>query len=170
MMTAPLTNGFAFIVNRDPLPSPYLVHMSRMSKTTKKNLDFFQPDVVYLPETMNSILKLLLHNNELFNLHCKVLKETMLEVITSNNDEALGSSDLLQTLGVKSVAKQEISRVFDRLPLTRCNKHKFNQIMSNWRALQMKRLRNKHYLPCTFISDVQRFKIELKFIIKQLKM
>jgi hypothetical protein len=143
-MTAPLTNGFAFIVDWHPLPSPYLVHMSRMWKTTKKNLDFFQPNVVYLPETMNYILKLLIHNDELFNLHRKVLEETMFEVITSNNDEALGSSDLLQTLGVESMAKQEISRVFDRLPLTCCNEHKFNQIMSNWRALPMKRLRKEH--------------------------
>jgi hypothetical protein len=141
-MTAPQTNDLAFILNRHPLPSPYLVHMSRI----KKNLDFFQPNVVYLPETMNFILKPLLHNDELFTLHRKVLKETMLEVITSNNDEALGSSGLLQTLGVKSVAKQEISRVFDRLPLTCCNEHKFNQIMSNWRALPKKWLQN-----CTFI-------------------
>jgi hypothetical protein len=93
---------------------------------------------------MNYILKLLIHNDELFNLHRKVLEETMFEVITSNNDEALGSSDLLQTLGVESMAKQEISRVFDRLPLTCCNEHKFNQIMSNWRALPMKRLRKEH--------------------------
>ena len=90
-MTAPLTNAFAFIVDRHPLPSPYLVHMSRMSKTTKKNLDFFKPNVVYLPQTMNFILKPLLHNNELFNLHRQVLKEAMLEVMTSNNYEALNS-------------------------------------------------------------------------------
>jgi hypothetical protein len=64
-MTAPLTSGFAFIADRHPLPSPYLVHMSRMSKTTKKNLDFFQPDVVYLPQKMNFILKPLLHNDEI---------------------------------------------------------------------------------------------------------
>jgi hypothetical protein len=124
-MKAPLTNAFAFIVDRHPLPSPYLVHMSRMSKTTKKNLDFFQPNVIYLPQTMNFILKPLLYNAGLFNLHCKVLKETMLEVITSNNNETLGSRDILQTIGVESVAKQEISRVFDRFPLTRCNELRF---------------------------------------------
>jgi hypothetical protein len=34
----------------------------------------FQPsNAVYLPETMNFILKPLLHNDELFNLHRKVL-------------------------------------------------------------------------------------------------
>jgi hypothetical protein len=67
------------------------------------------PNVVYLLRTMNFILKPQLHNDEVFNLHRKVLKETMLEVVTSNNDEALGSSDILQTLCVESVAKQEIS-------------------------------------------------------------
>ena len=112
-MTAPLTNDFAFIVDRHPLPSPYLVHLSRMSKTMQKNLAFFQPNVVYLPQTMNFILKPLLHNAELFNLHRKVLKETMLELVTSNNDETLGSSDIIQTIGVECVAKQESSRVYD---------------------------------------------------------
>jgi hypothetical protein len=169
-MTAPSSHSFAFIIDRHPLPSPYLVHMSRMSRTTKKNLDFFKPNVIYLPRTMNFILKPLLHNDELFNLHRQVLKETMLEVMTSNNDEALSSSAVLQTLGAESVAKQEISRVLDTVPFTRRNERQFNKIMSNWRKVRMKRLRNEHYLPSTFIADVQRSKIELKFVIKQLKL
>jgi hypothetical protein len=106
----------------------------------EESVFFFQPHVVSLPQTMNFILKPLLHNAKLFRLYRKVLKETMLKVITSsnNNNKALASSDILQTLVVKYVAKEEISRVFDRLPLTCRNKHKFNQIMSNGRALQMK--------------------------------
>jgi hypothetical protein len=167
-MTEASSHGFAFIIDRHPLPNPYLVHMSRMSKTTKKNLDFFQPNVMYLPRAMNFILKPLLHNEELFNLHRQVLKETMLEVMKSNNDEALSSSAMLQTLGVESVAKQEISRFLDT-PLTRRNENKFNKIMSNWRKLRMKRIRNEHYLPSSFTADVQRSKIELKFVIKQLR-
>jgi hypothetical protein len=124
-----------------PIAKPPTLFICRGCRRPPRRISiFFQPNVVYQPETMNFILKPLPHNDELFNLHRKVLKETMSEVITSNNDEALGSSDLLQTLGVESVAKQEISRVFDRFPLTRCNEHKFNQTMSHWRALQMKRL------------------------------
>jgi hypothetical protein len=93
----------------------------------------------------------------------------MLEVVPTNNNEALRRSAMLQTLGVDSVAKQEISRVFHAVPLTRRNEHKFNKIMSNWRKLRMKRIRNEHYSTSTFIEDVQRSKIELKFVIKQLK-
>jgi hypothetical protein len=149
-----------------PTPCSYVADV----EDHQEESGFFQPNAVYLSQRIHFILKPLLHNDKLFNLHRKVYKETMLEVITSNNDKALGSSNILQTLGVESVAKQEVSSVFDRLPLTRCNGHKFNQIISNWRALQMKQLQNEHYLPRTFISDVQRSKIEFKFVIKQLKM
>ncbi len=150
-----------------PLPCSYFADVEDHQEESRF---FFKPNVVYLPETMNFILKPLLHNNELFNLHRQVLKEAMLEVTTSNNDETLYSSANLQTLGVESVAKQEISRILASLRLTRRNQHKFNEIMSSWRKLRMKRLRNEHYLPSTFIADVQRSKAELKFVIKQLKM
>jgi hypothetical protein len=100
----------------------------------------------------------------------------MLEAITSNDKDVLGSSTILQTLAVESVAKQEISRVLfgtgestTRAPLTRRNEHKFNKIVSNWRKLRMKRLSDEHYLSNTFISDVKRSKIELKFIMRQAK-
>ena len=125
---------------------------------------------------MDFILKPLLHNEELFNFHRQVLKESMLEAITSKDKDVLESSTILQTLAVESVAKQEISRVLfgtgesnSRAPLTRRNEHKFNKIMSSWRELRMKRLSDEHYLSNTFICDVKRSKIELKFIMKQEK-
>jgi hypothetical protein len=172
MAEPPKSNDFAFIVNRHPFPNPYLVHMSRMSKTRKETLDYFEPNVIYTPRSMDFILKSLLHNEELFNFHRQVVKESMLEAITSNDKNVLESSTILQTLAVESVAKQETSRVLFgtvRAPLTRHNEHKFNRIMSKWRELRMKRLSDEHYLSNTFISDVKRSKIELKFIMKQEK-
>ncbi len=172
MAEPPKSNDFAFIVNCHPFPNPYLVHMSRMSKTRKETLDYFKPNVIYTPRSMDFILKPLLHNEELFNFHRQVVKESMLEAITSNDKNVLESSTILQTLAVESVAKQETSRVLFgtvRAPLTRHNEHKFNRIMSKWRELRMKRLSDEHYLSNTFISDVKRSKIELKFIMKQEK-
>jgi hypothetical protein len=128
---------------------------------------------------MDFILKPLLHNEELFHFHHQVLKESMLEAITSNDKDVLGSNTILQTLAVKSVAKQEISRFLFRTgestnralpPLTCRNERKFNEIMSNWRELRLKRLSDEHYLSNAFISDVKRSKIELKFIMKQAKL
>jgi hypothetical protein len=172
-MAEPLkSNDFTFIVNWQPFPNPYLVHLSRMSKTRKENLDYFKPNVIYTPRSMDFILKPLLHNEELFNFHRQVLKESMLEAITSNDKNVLESSNILQTLAVESVAKQEASRVLfgtGRAPLTRRNEHTLNNIMSKWREVRMKRLSDEHYLSNTFISDVKRSKIELKFIMKQEK-
>jgi hypothetical protein len=155
-----------------PLPGTYVSYV----EDHQEDCRFFKPNVIYLPRTMNFILKPLLHNEEIFNLHRQVLKEALLEVIKSENDEALSSSSILQTLCVESVAKQEVSRVLDagshnntRVPLTRRSNHKFNRIMSTWRKLRFKRVRNEHYLPNKFIADVQRSKLELKFVIKQLK-
>ncbi len=163
MATPPKSNDFAFIVNRHPFTHPYLVHMSRMSKTRKETLDCFKPNVIYTPRSMDFILKPLLHDEELFNFHRQVLKESMLEAITSNDKDVLGSSTILQTLAVESVVKQEMSRVLfgagestsSRPPLTRRDEHKFNKIMSNWRELQMKRLSDEHHLTNAFISDVK---------------
>ena len=172
MATPPESNNFAFIVNRHPFPNPYLVHMSRMSKTKMETLDYFKPNVIFTPRLMDFILKPLLHNEELFKLHRQVVKEAMLEAITSNDKDVLESRTILQTLAVESVAKQETARVLfgtDEKPLTRRNEHQLKKILSNWRELRMKRLSDEHYLSNTFVSDVKRSKIELKFIIKQEK-
>jgi hypothetical protein len=61
-----------------PIPCAYVADV----EDHQDEFEFFKPNVVYLPRTMNFILKPLLQNNKLFNLHRKVLKETMLEVIT----------------------------------------------------------------------------------------
>jgi hypothetical protein len=71
MAATPKSNDFAFIVNRHPFPNPYLVHISRMSKTRTETLDYFKPNVIYTPRSMDFILKPLLHHEELFNFHCQ---------------------------------------------------------------------------------------------------
>jgi hypothetical protein len=65
----PKINDFAFIVNRHPFPNPHVVHVSRVSKTRKENLDCFKPNVICTPQSMDFILKPLLHNEESFNFH-----------------------------------------------------------------------------------------------------
>jgi hypothetical protein len=88
MATPPKSNDFAFIVNRRPFPKPHLVHMSHMSRTRRETLDCFEPNVIHATLSMDFILKPLLHNEELFNFQRQVIKESMLEAITSNDKES----------------------------------------------------------------------------------
>jgi hypothetical protein len=60
---------------------------------------------------MNFIFKSILDNGRLFKIHHQVIKETMLAAIESNDEEALESVAILQTLGVESIVKQEILMV-----------------------------------------------------------
>ena len=48
-MAAPTkSNDFVFVVNRHPLTNPCLVHLSRVSKTGKENLDCFESNVIWI--------------------------------------------------------------------------------------------------------------------------
>jgi hypothetical protein len=175
-MTAPSSRDFAFIVNEDAFPNPMLVEISRWTKTEKKNVDFYMPNVIYPPTNMKFILKSVLDHHELFQNHRQAIKEAMVEAITSKNEDALGSSSALQNLGVESIIKQEISKVLftthndsTGLVFTRRKEHLFNEMLLGCRNLRRKRLRDEHYLRNTFLSDVQRSKSELKYVRKKLK-
>jgi hypothetical protein len=174
---APLSNrDFAFIVNVDSFPSPYLVEMSRWKKIRKKNVNFYKPNVIFTPPKMNFIFKSILDNGPLFNIHLQGIKETMLEAIVSNNEDTLANGSILQTLGVESMVKQDIwSRLNSTgtgsttAPLTRRKGHLFDKTLSKWRELRTKRLRDEHHLHCSFLSDTKRSKSELKYVMKKFK-
>jgi hypothetical protein len=174
---APVSNrDFAFIVNVDSFPSPYLVEMSRRKKILKKNVNFYKPNVIFTPPKMNFIFKSILDNGRLFKIHHQVIKETMLAAIESIDEEALESVAILQTLGVESIVKQEILMVLNATPcgsgntitapLTRSKEHLFHETLSKWRKLRSKRLRDEQHLQCSFVSDTKRSKSELKHVMK----
>ena len=153
-----------------------LVEISRWTKTEKKNVDFYMPNVIYPPTKMKFILKSVLDTHELFQNHRQVVKEAMVAAILSKNKDALGSTSALQDLAVESIIKQEISKVLfttrtdsTRLVLTRRKGHLFNEMLLSCRQLRRKRLRDEHYLKNTFLSDIRRSKSELKYIRKKLK-
>jgi hypothetical protein len=159
----PLSNGnFAFIVNVESLPSPYLVEMSRRRRI-KKNTNFYKPNVVFAPPKLNFIFNSILDNGPLFKMHLQVIKETMLEAIESNNKETLANGSILQTLGVESLVKQDILIQLNATgtgsttaPLTCQKEHLFNVTLTKWRELRTKRLRDEHHLRCSFLSDTKR--------------
>jgi hypothetical protein len=72
----------------------------------------------------------------------KSSKKTMLEAIESNNEETLANGSILQTLGVKSLVKQDILIRLNATgtgsttaPLTRQKEHLFNVTLTKWQKL-----------------------------------
>ena len=176
IMAAISNRDFAFIVNVDSFPSPYLVEISRRKKIKKKNVNFFKPNAIFTPPAMNFIFKSIVDNRRLFKNHHQVIKEAMLEAIQCPNQEALASVGSLQTLGIESIVKQEISKVLNatgsatiRAPITRRKELLFNETLSKWRKVRRKRLIDEQHLHCSFISDMKRSKSELKYVIDKFK-
>jgi hypothetical protein len=102
----PLANrAFAFIVNVESFPSPYLVEMSQRKTIKKKDVNFYKPNAILKPPKMNFIFKSILDNGPLFKIHLQVIKETMLEAIERNNTDTLVSGFSIQTLSVESLVK-----------------------------------------------------------------
>ncbi len=71
-------------------------------------MNFYKPNAIFTPPKMNFIFKSILDNGPLFKIHLQVIKETMLEAIICNNEDTLANGSTLQTLGVKSMVKQDI--------------------------------------------------------------
>jgi hypothetical protein len=169
-------HDFAFIVNVESFPSPYLVEMSQRRRIKKKNVTFYKVNVVFAPPKMNFIVKSILDNGPLFKIHLEVIKETMLEAIESNKEETFANGSILQTIGVESLVKQDILIRLNATgtgstttPLTRQKEHLFNVTLTKWRELQTKRLRDEHHLHCSFLSDPKRSKSELNYVMRKFK-
>jgi hypothetical protein len=60
---------FAFIVNVNCLPDPFLVEISRRTKNERKTVEFYGPNVIYCPREMEPILQAILDDDELFRNH-----------------------------------------------------------------------------------------------------
>jgi hypothetical protein len=107
------------------------------------------------------------------NLHVELVSD---EAIESNNKETLANGSIIQTLGIESLVKQDILIRLNATgtgsttaPLTRQKEHLFNVTLTKWRELRTKRLRDEHHLHCSFLSDTNRSKSELNYVMRKLK-
>jgi hypothetical protein len=95
---------FAFIVNVNCLPDPFLVEISRRTKTERKTVEFYEPNVIYCPREMEPILQAILDDGELFRNHRQVVKQAMVSSIKSTSDPSCE----MQELAVTAIINSEI--------------------------------------------------------------
>lgn len=179
-MTLVSRRDYAFILNRHPFPNPFLVEISRRTKTQRKNVAFYLPDVVFCPQQMKSILEAILYDESLFKHHRQVVKVAMVEALTEHTTDGghLESASLV-TIAVEAIIKEEIWKFLHpdsndtrntctgtgSIPLaTRSQTNFIAKLMGDWRMLRTKRLKIEEYLRYSFAEDVQRSKSELAYV------
>ena len=159
-MACDSSRSFAFIVNREGLPNPFLVEISRRTKTLPKDVAFYEPSVYYCPPTMTVILWSILYNQELFEQHQWVVKAAMVSVLEEADGDVLDDEWKLQKIALEAIvvavaekqSTNEIARNRRIILLTCC-------------SLREKRLVDEAYLRPTFVEDIKRSLNELKYIV-----
>ena len=99
---------FAFIVNVNCLPDPFLVEISRRTKTERKTVEFYEPNVIYYPREMEPILQAILDDGELFRNHRQVFTQAMVSSIKSTSDLSNFKYSEMQELAVTAINHSEI--------------------------------------------------------------
>jgi hypothetical protein len=135
---------FAFIVNQVELPNPFLVKISRRTKTLPRHITYYEPCVFYCPSTMTIIL-----NSSLLHYHRSVVKQSMVTVLQEADLDIIGSGSQLRTIAVEAIVPVEASK-------TRNKRTRKQDLISECRKLRTKRVRDEAYLQATFLEDVNR--------------
>ena len=100
---------FAFIVNVNCLPDPFLVEISRRMGTERKTMELYEPNMLYCPREMEPILQAILDGDgELFKNHRQVVKQAMLSSIKSTPDLPNLKYSKMQELAVTAIINSEI--------------------------------------------------------------
>ena len=147
---------FAFIVNQVDLPNPFLVEISRRTKTLPRHVAYYEPCVFYCPPTMTIILKSTKTNRNLLLYHQSVVKQSMVTILQEGDLDIIESESQLQTIAVEAIVSVEAL-------MTRNKKTKQN-LISECRKLRAKRVRDEAYLQASFLEDVHRSLTELKYL------
>ncbi len=147
---------FAFIVNQVDLPNPFLVEISRRTKTLPRYVSYYESCVFYCPPTMTIILKSTKTNRNLLLYHQSVVKQSMVTILQEGDLDIIESESQLQTIAVEAIVSVEAL-------MTRNKKTKQN-LISECRKLRAKRVRDEAYLQASFLEDVHRSLTELKYL------
>ena len=165
---------FAFIVNVNCLPDPFLVEISRRTKTERKTVEFYEPNVIYYPREMEPILQAILDDGELFRNHRQVFKQAMVSSIKSTSDLSNFKYSEMQELAVTAINHSEILKHQKLLTLslesrTRSVASRTSKIKTKWKQLWLKRNNEESHLVPTFAENVKRSLRELSYVIDILK-
>ena len=94
---------YAFIYDTPNFPNPFLVHISRKTRTDLAMVQCYEPNVIYCPKQMNNILKSILYDLDIFKFRSLVKNE--LFFLLKEKDISQFSEAFLCDIFVSSIIK-----------------------------------------------------------------
>lgn len=157
------------ITNLKQFPELFLVKISRCRMTTRRQLQFYEPNVPYCPGLVNSILEAVLKRKALCRPYSKIIKEAILALIKEEEGTIITEGEAVQFV-IESIIEFEVFRLLladerDTRGKSKCRK----KIRDTALAMRKKRMSDEHHLPCSFVDDLLRTKNELLYAVLNCK-
>ena len=103
--------SYAFITGgRSNFPDPFLVEISRRTRTRQQQVAFFEPDVVYCPSFANRVVKSLLEDDHVF-AHWATLNCALVEYLVKFGES--GTEEQAKEVAVESVVVAQAAEHVD---------------------------------------------------------
>jgi ABC-type ATPase involved in cell division len=165
-----MKKAYAFITGQASLPDPFLVELSSHTKMTRRQLQYYEPNVVDCPsEAVPIIRSVLAQNSIVFKKYRLVAKKSILRTILLNDSI---SEEQVHEEAIMAIIAHEIREAlrvqnFD-FRTRRCSKQEA-LILRQWQQTRRKRLKEEqHLMYRTLTPDVERCITELRFVMKSI--
>ena len=162
---------YAFITGgRNNFPDPFLVEISRRTRTRPQQVAFFEPDVVYCPSFANQVLKSVLEQDRAIFVHRAIVKPALLEYFLKF--EGRGTEAEVKEGVAWSLIVVEAAKMVDASnhPGMRSTAQVQAATINVWRVLHKKRLVEEEHLGKHSLGEeVSRSMAELHFAFCRVK-
>ena len=162
-----MSKRYAFILHQTSLPDPFLVELSRGTGLTRSNLEFYKPNVVDCPTSINPIIRAFLADTLLFKKHRLLVKKTLTNLLLERREKIV-SLALAQDRTVEAIISHEILEMLVHVAScrrTRKREKALLQLFEKCRLLRKKRHEEELHFgyPC-LSDDVSRSMSELRYV------
>ena len=162
-MNKKIRRQYAFIINIEGLPNPFLVQVGRHSNHTIDALEeTYKNNLIKISRGMNNICRAIIHDVGM-NKYREVLKILLLKIIKGSPQEENMST--MKDQIIKDIIQSEIKKIIN--VRTRYGMNVASKIEIKFWLLKRKRMKEEEHLPVHFSSDVKQSIRELRYIISQ---
>ena len=157
---------YVFIYNTPNFPNPFLVHISRKTKTDLSLVRRYEPNIIFCPTEMNTILNSIFYDKDLFQIR-PIVKNGLFLLLKENSSITYREIDLCN-VAISLIIKNELFEKENQTQ-TRSYLTERNNIVKRCKTIRERRLIEEAHIGYSFLLDVIRSLQELKYVIQNKK-
>ena len=161
--------SFAFVTGVKSLPDPYLVEISRRTKTTRACVSVFpKNNIIWCPREMTHLLFILLHDKLFHTKYRWICKRAFVHALSSGK---AGSSKLeWEELALDAIVEAEVLSRFQRRQRrhTRQSNRIVKKVAAKCRDMRKARMLEEPHWQCSFRLHARRCFQELNHVLDQM--